>query len=344
MARPLRVDVEGGWYHITARGIERRAIFCGKRYYRHFVELLEEMSSRYCVEVHAFCLLGNHYHLIIRTPKANASRAMQWLNVSYSAWFNAKQNRVGHVFQGRFNSVLIDNDGSWLLIASEYLHLNPVRTKGTGLGKRDNKVEGRGLREPTAEEIRKRLDQLSKYEWSSYRAYAGYVGRPKWLLTQALLKRSGGRERYRKGVEAYVTRGADSGEFESLRGQVAIGTAAFVERVKRLVTKVTKEQPDRQFAVRLVSFKRIIKIVEKEKGEKWQAFGGRYGDHGRDLVLYLARIRSGLTLAEIGKEAGGIEYKTVGKAVKRFEQTMKKDRRTRSLANHCLDQMSIVET
>ena len=344
MARPLRVNVKGGWYHITARGIERRAIFCGKSYYRHFVELIEEMSSRYCVEVYAFCLLGNHYHLIIRTPKANASRAMQWLNVSYSAWFNAKRNRVGHVFQGRFNSVLIDNNGSWLLIASEYLHLNPVRTKGMGLGKREKRVESRGLREPTDEEIKKRLDKLSKYEWSSYRTYAGYAGRPKWLYTETILKRSGGREGYRKGVEAHVTRGADPGEFEPLRGRVAIGTAAFIERVKGLVGKVTKEQPDRKFIARRVSFRRIIKIVEKEKGEKWQQFSGRHGDHGRNLVLYLARMRSGLTLAEIGKKAGDIEYKTVGKAVKRFDQTMKEDRRTRSLAKRCLDQMSIVET
>ena len=344
MARPLRVDVEGGWYHITARGIERRVIFCGKSYYRHFLELLEEMGSRYCVEVHAFCLLGNHYHLIIRTPEANASQAMQWLNVSYSAWFNAKRNRVGHVFQGRFNSVLIDNDGSWLLIASEYLHLNPVRTKGMRLGKRDNKVEGRGLREPTDDEIKKRLDKLSKYEWSSYRAYAGYAGKPRWLHTETILKQSGGRERYRKGVEAHVTRGADPGGFECLRGRVAIGTTAFVKRVKKLVGKVTKEQPDRKFIARRVSFERIVEIVEKENGEKWEEFSRRYGDHGRNLVLYLSRMRSGLTLAEIGKEAGGIEYKTVGKAVKRFEQTMQKKSRTRSLAKRCLDQMSIVET
>lgn len=89
-----------GWYHVSARGIERRRIYWGSDYCRHFLELLEAMSERYGVEVHAYCLMPNHYHLIVRTPEANASPAIQWLNVSYAAWFNAKRDRVrnpGHI-------------------------------------------------------------------------------------------------------------------------------------------------------------------------------------------------------------------------------------------------------
>jgi len=321
MARPLRIDVEGGWYHVTARGIERRCIFPARFYYQHFLELLGRMSIRYAVEVHAYCLMGNHYHLIIRTPEANASQAIQWLNVSYSAWFNVKRSRVGHVFQGRFDSVLIDSDGAWLLLASEYLHLNPARTKGMGLGKQGNRAEAGGLTKPTDEEIRRRLDKLRQYEWSSYRAYAGYAGKPEWLHTRRLLARSGSRERYRKAVQGYITRGEDPEEFKRLRGRVAIGTMAFVEGAKKLVGRVTKEQPDRSFAARLVSFEQIVEIAEKETGKKWDEFG-RYGDPRRDLVLYLARMRSGLTLAQIGEKAGGMEYKTVSMAVKRFEEKM----------------------
>ena len=82
MARPVRVDVVGGWYHVTARGIERRAIFADGRDHEHFLELLPEMGKRYGVELHAYVLMGNHYHLLIRTPQANASAAIQWLNVS----------------------------------------------------------------------------------------------------------------------------------------------------------------------------------------------------------------------------------------------------------------------
>ena len=123
MARPLRVDVKDGWYHVTARGIERKAIFEDNRDHEHFLELLEEMSKRYGVEVHVYCLLGNHYHLLIQTPRANASPAVQWLNVSYSVWFNKKRRRSGHVFQGRFGSILIDGEGAWALDASVYIHL-----------------------------------------------------------------------------------------------------------------------------------------------------------------------------------------------------------------------------
>ena len=130
MARPLRVNVRGGWYHVTARGLERRQIFSSERDHEHFLELLEEMWKRYGVEVHAYALMGNHYHLLLRTPEANASEAVQWLNVSYSVWFNKKRDRWGHVFGGRFASVLIDSEGSWALNASVYVHLNPVRVQG----------------------------------------------------------------------------------------------------------------------------------------------------------------------------------------------------------------------
>ena len=149
MARPIRVDVAGGWYHVTARGTERRTIFAAARDHEHFLELLAEMTARYGVEVHAYALMGNHYHLLIRAPQANTSAAIQWLNVSYSVWFNRKRERVGHVFQGRFGSVLIDGEGAWALNASAYIHLNPVRRAGYGLGKAANRAEGAGLIQPS---------------------------------------------------------------------------------------------------------------------------------------------------------------------------------------------------
>ena len=125
---------------------------------------------------------------------------------------------------------------------------------------------------------------------------------------------------------------------------MAIGTTAFVEGAKKLVGRVTKEQPDRRFVVRLVDFERIVEIVENERGQKWEQFSGRYGDPGRSLVLYLARLHSSLTLAQIGEKAGGLEYKTVGKAAKRFEESIRENRALRALTKRCLSQMSIVET
>ncbi len=104
-----------------SRGTERRTLFLDNSYCFHFLDLLGEMSQRYSVEIHAYVLMGNHYHLILRTPYANCSEAMQWLNVSFSAWFNAKRQRVGHVFQGRFRSTLVDGEGAWLLDLSAYV-------------------------------------------------------------------------------------------------------------------------------------------------------------------------------------------------------------------------------
>ena len=141
MTRPLRIDVVGGWYHVTARGIERRSVFRNDRDNAHFLELLEEMRERYAVTVHAYVLMGNHYHLLIQTPEANASQALQWLNVSYSAWFNRRHGRCGPLFQGRFKSVLVDGNGGWALEASVYVHLNPVRVKRLGLDKGGRRAE-----------------------------------------------------------------------------------------------------------------------------------------------------------------------------------------------------------
>jgi len=343
MARAIRVAVKDGWYHVTARGIERKAIFKDTRDHEHFLELLEEMSKRYGVEVHVYCLLVNHYHLLIRTPRANASRAIQWLDVSYSVWFNKKRGRCGHVFQGRFGSVLIDGEGSWALDASVYIHLNPIRTQGHGLGKAANKAESLGWVEPDRERLKRRLKALRQFPWSSFRAYAGYSGKPEWLVTDELVNRAGGRREYRRYIQEHVTRGAEPAGFEDLRGQLALGSVEFKEKVKRWVGKVSKEQPLRRRLESAVRIATIVKMVEDERGESWAEFANRHGDWGREMVIYLARKRTGLTLKQIGAALGGLEYKTTGKAAQRFEASLAKNRERRKLASSLLEQLSLVE-
>lgn len=336
--------MEGGWYHVAARGIERRAIFETDRDHEHFLELLEEMTGRYGVEIHAYALMGNHYHLLIRTPDSNASAAVQWLNVSYSVWFNKKRQRVGHVFQGRFASTLIDGDGSWALNASVYVHLNPVRRQVLGLNKRANKAESLGLVRPKDEQLRDRLRTLRKYRWSSYPVYAGYAGKPPWLSYGELLRRAGGHMKYRRYVQMYVTRGEEPEGYEDLGGRLALGTQVFVEKVRGWVGRVTKEQPAARQLIRRVSLQEIVRVVEEKMGEKWSDFSVRHGDYGREMVLYLARKRSGLTLKEIGEKLGGMAYKTVGKAVQRFERSLESDPARKKLAASLMAKLSLVET
>lgn len=336
--------MKDGWYHVTARGLERRSIFRTDRDNEHFLELLEEMSERYAVEVHAYCLMTNHYHLVIRTPRGNASNAIQWLNVSYSVWFNRKRERVGHVFQGRFGSILIDGDGSWALNASVYIHLNPIRVAEEGLGKRQNKAEGLGLSVAGREEIRRRLKKLREHRWSSYRTYAGYAKAPGWLRTEELLRRGDGTRAYRRYVQQHVTRGAEPAGYEDLRGRLVLGARELHDKAMRLVKRVSKEQPQRRWLLRVLPVEQIVALVEKKRGLAWDTLRDIHGDWARDLVLYLARKRSGLTLSQIGAELGMPEYKAVGKAVQRFEKSLANDASRRRLVTECMNDLSLVET
>lgn len=344
MARPLRINVEGGWYHVMSRGIERREIFVDDSFCLHFLDLLGEMSERFSVEVHAYVLMGNHYHLILHTPYANASQAMQWLNVSFSAWSNAKRQRVGHVFQGRFRSTLIDGNGCWLLTASAYLHLNPVRVSALGLDKVSNRAESLGLVKPDREKVRERLRVLREYRWSSYRAYGNYGTVPQWLFTSEILGRAGGRERYRRLVQSHVTLGVDPDEFSALAERVAIGSREFLDKARSWVKTVTPEHQNRTFVVSHIPFDRIVSVVESVKGEPFSDFRDRHGDWGMAMVLYLARLHSGLTLQQIGQEVGGVAYKTVFARIKYLKKKMNKDGSLQRIYEQCRQQLSIIET
>jgi REP element-mobilizing transposase RayT len=323
---------------VAARGIERRTIFQDRRDHEHFVALLGAMRERYGVEIHAYVLMGNHYHLLIRTPQANASAALQWLNVSYSVWFNRRRGRVGHVFQGRFTSVLIEGAGSWALWASVYLHLNPVRTEALCLGKAANRAASRGLAALDREAVVRGLRALRAHRWSSYGAYAGYVSAPKWLTTEELLDRAGGRAAYRRYVQQHVTRGETPEGYEDLKGRVALGSQAFLAQVKDWVGRVTKEQPARREVLKRV------RVGDGLRGERWEAFADRHGDWGRDLALYLARQRTGLPLREIGLAVGMEEYKTVAAAIKRFGDSLAQDAARRKAVRLCLRELQNMET
>jgi len=322
-----------------SRGIERRDIFGDDRDRGHFLDLLAETSERYNVGLHAFVLMENHYHLLLQTPQANASRAMQWLNVSYASWFNARRSRVGPLFQGRFKSTLIDGNGSWLLLASVYIHLNPVHLARLALSKTESAAEARGFLEPSKEQIAERLKKLRAYRWSSYRAYGRYAGTPKWLRCSELLRRAGGREAYRRYVQQHVTRGMDPDTFSSFGESVAIGKTEFLDRARSLAKRVTREHRRRDFLKDRPGLENIIAAVEQVKGEDWKEFRGRHGDTGRDLVFYLAKLRCGLTYPELGAAAGGVEAGAVAQAVFQFKRRLKKNKSLTSLVKECITQI-----
>jgi len=126
MARQLRIEYEGAFYHITSRGNERRKIFFSKTDYKKFKEYLSDAQKKYNYRLHCYVLMTNHYHLLIETPDGNMSKVMHYLNGAYTNYINRKRNRYGHLFQGRYKAILVDHY-SYLLELSRYLHLNPVR-------------------------------------------------------------------------------------------------------------------------------------------------------------------------------------------------------------------------
>ena len=159
MARPLRLQYPGAFYHVTSRGNERKSIFKTNRDRQKFLSYLESAYDRYGAIIHVYCLMNNHYHLLVETPRGNLSQILHHINGAYTAYFNTKMKRSGHLFQGRYKAILVEKD-SYCQELSRYVHLNPVRT---GLVKRP-----------------------SEYHWSSYTYYIGQKEKPRWLITESI--------------------------------------------------------------------------------------------------------------------------------------------------------------
>ncbi len=320
---------------MTARGEHREALYGDDGDRRHFLELLEEMRKRYRVKVLAYVLMENHYHLMVATPEANLSRAIQWLNVSYSVWFNRRRQEVGHVFQGRFKAIVVDGE-SWGLLLSEYIHLNPIRLKVLGQGKRERRADGQGLgKAPDPEMVKRRLTKLRSYRWSSYRAYAGYGKSPEWLDRDELLARAGGAAKYRGYVEERVRQGVEEHPWEQVKWGLVLGTESFARNLRKRLSG-GREMPGKSELRQRISFAEVVKVVEQVSGEKWEDFRDRHGDKRRDLVLWVARRCTGLTLAELGQAADGMDYAAVTMAIRRFPKACERDGDLQRLAKRVM--------
>jgi REP element-mobilizing transposase RayT len=324
MARPLRIERPGGRYHITARGNERKAVYRGDSDRFHFLELLSEATERFGIRIHAYVLMDNHFHLLVETPEANLSRAMQWLNVSYSVWFNRRHNRAGHLFQGRFKSLVIEDDAGWQEVA-RYLHLNPVRLAGLELDKRQQAASRRtGIAAPSPGLVGERLTRLRQYRWSSYRSYAGYEKGAHWLWRRPLDRICGGRteaERcaaVRQYTEQPIRQGVLERPWDRLVGGIVLGSEAFARQLRKTLRANAREQPALRKLEQRLKWADIVWALERFKREKWDDFSLRYGDWGRDAALWLGRRRGRFTLTELGQLVGGMDYAAVGQAVSRF--------------------------
>ena len=159
MSRPLRLSFPGAVYHVMSRGNAKGLVFLDERDFERFVEVLQATFSRFGIVCYAFCLMPNHYHLVLMTPEANLSAAIKHLNSVYAQWWNCRHQRCGHVFQGRFKAQIVQQD-RYLLVVCRYVVLNPVRS---------------GL-----------VTHPRQWRWSSYRASAHTEPAPEFLDTLAV--------------------------------------------------------------------------------------------------------------------------------------------------------------
>jgi len=336
MARPLRVQLKNGWYQVTGRGANRQRIFYDEQDRRRFLELIGQMSEQHAVEVHAYVLMDNHYHLLVRTPHANLSAAMHWLAAAYSIWWNRRHDRAGPVFQGRFKAVVVE-PGEWVLACSLHIHLTPVAVASLAQSKKPRRAGAGGVVRAAESSRAERLEKLRSYPWSSYRAYAGYGPAAEWLNRQEVLGRAGGAAGYRRLAEGKAGRGLDESLWPKLKWGWVLGGEGFARKVRAQMEAKPENRGRRALRGRS-SWVEVVRAVKRARGEPWAQFAGRHGDPGLAMALYVARRRTGLTLGALGEAAGGMSYAAVAMAIKRLEQRLATDKALRRTIDRLLQE------
>ena len=264
MVRPLRIEFAGALYHVTGRGNAREDIYGDDADRQQFLTLLQNTVTRYDWDCHAYCLMGNHYHLMIETNSPTLSKGMKYLNGTYTQYFNRRHQRVGHVFQGRFKAILVQKD-AYLLELARYIVLNPVRAR--------------------------MVRNAKAWRWSSYRATAGYEEADacltsEWILAGFDERKSVAQQRYRDFVQAGKGR---SSPWQQLKNQIYLGSDDFVNDMQR---KLNPEQ----------SLKDIPRKQKRAPVKPLSYFAERY--QTRDECMAQAYLSGHYTLAQVGEYFG----------------------------------------
>jgi putative transposase len=271
MSRPLRIEFPGALYHVTSRGDRRESIFADDEDRRSLLAVVEEGLERFDAMMLAYCLMGNHYHFVVRTGCANLSLLMRHINGVYSQRFNRRHGLVGHLLQGRFKAVLVDRD-AYLLEVCRYVELNPLRA---------------GL-----------ADDPAAWPWSSYRAHMGLAEPPAWLDTAGLHAYLIGhhpasaadtlraKQHYARLVQA--GRGVRLWE-QALNRQMFLGDDAFVQRMQALLAARDADAP-------------AIPKPQRTTPRTLSAWLQECAS--RDEALWMAHSRSGHSLTALAAELG----------------------------------------
>jgi len=297
LARPLRIQFPGAFYHVTSRGNERKAIFRNDRDRQKFLSYLESAHERYGAVIHVYCLLENHYHLLLETPRGNISQVLHHLNGAYTTYYNVKRRRSGHLFQGRYRALLVEME-SYCQELSRYIHLNPVRAA--------------------------LVEAPEDHPWSSYRAYIGLKRKPSWVETSLILGYFSSNEAVaQRNYRGFVKEGAQRpirNPLEEVYASTFLGSESFIDRIWKGKRRGLKVQDSRNIpALKYFAAKPSLNAI-KEAVERVLGSSDRLS---RKCGLYLSRQKGGFALREIGSFYG-MKEAAVSQAVGRFRKAILK--------------------
>ncbi|HID94316.1 MAG TPA: hypothetical protein EYP60_09525 [bacterium (Candidatus Stahlbacteria)] len=297
MARQLRIEFEGAFYHITSRGNLRERIFFDEKDRERFLQILKRTKERYGYLLHAYALMDNHYHLLIETPRANISQIMQNINTSYSVYINKKYQRHGHLFQGRFKGITVEKE-NYLVSLSRYIHLNPVRARI--------------------------VSRPEEYRWTSYQEYIHSSTKSDLVNTADTLScfskiKSKAMEAYKEYIEEGV--GEEENPFKDTEAGIILGSEKFKAKMKRLLDKIKADEEIPQIKILRdkVPVDVVIKICSNFYGKRQEDLLKRgKGKWERQVAIYLSKIMSSCKNVEVGKYFG-IRGSAVSEVVKAME-------------------------
>ena len=302
MARPIRIEFKNAFYHVMNRGRGRQNIFHGVDYYHIFLQCLNESYQRFGLEIHCYCMMDNHYHLLVKTPHGNLSRAMRHINGLYTQRYNRLKRTDGPLFRGRYKSILIDAS-SYLLQVSRYIHRNPIETR------------------------RRLVEKLEDYRWSSYPLYFKKQKIPDWLFQDGIFAELGTQRSY-KTYRTFVESGNDreidkfygSGRVPSILGDKLFreNALAGVDLSGERVAKETKP---------VIESEAIIQSVQNLFGCERQAIlksvrGRQPRNYARWMAMKLCQTQGQLRLTDIARKFNVGNYCTVSQTIRRLNLAM----------------------
>ncbi len=283
MSRALRVQYAGAFYHVTNRGNAKQKIFLNNDDYQKFLDTLAAVLKRYNWICYSYCLMPNHYHLLLKTLDPNLSDGMRQLNGDYTQSFNVKHGRVGHLFQGRFKSSLIDQE-SYYFEVMRYIALNPVRAKLT--------------KTPYS------------WLWSSYKYLTqgnnslGYLNTD-LALNEYSKNKTKAKQLYKEQINSRVK---DETSWDTISNRAVIGSEVFMEKIKRLLIK-TRDIKEISKKERFINRPELNKIFSKDS---------TFTKKERNNLIYDTYLKHGYSLSEIGRHLN-LHYSSISKIIKKIE-------------------------